>query len=149
MVKAVNPHTPYITVKSNRGYMATLVTKLNYHKISKILDVHFCDVKSNLFIAQLSAEFLRTQSPSAEVQGHGAEQKKLVANKRQVDITHITPVGHYAIKITFDDGHDSGLFSWQYLEFLYLNQPRLWAEYLQQLTSHNASREQVIPIKIT
>ncbi|SFD08402.1 gamma-butyrobetaine hydroxylase-like domain-containing protein [Pseudoalteromonas denitrificans] len=128
--------------------MSALVTKLHYHKKSKILDVYFEVTSDTINVCNLSAEYLRTHSPSAEVQGHGAKEIKLVANKKQVEINSIEPIGHYAVKLVFDDGHDSGIYSWQYLEYLNLNQNKLWQTYLQRLTRHNASREQIIPIRI-
>ena len=84
------------------------VTRLHYHRQSKLLDVQFSDgIK-----ATFSAEMLRVLSPSAEVRGHG--KPVLVANKREVGISNILPVGLYAAKIVFDDGHDTGLYSWHY-----------------------------------
>ncbi len=124
--------------------MTIHVTKLHYHQQQKLLDIYF----SNGEIAHLSAELLRTHSPSAEVQGHSAKQAKLVTNKKQVQISDITAIGHYAIKLTFDDGHNSGLFSWQYLYELSINKIALWEKYLAQLSKHNAGREAIIPIKV-
>lgn len=86
----------------------------------------------------LSHEFLRVHSPSAEVRGHG--NKVLQTGKRDVKITHIEPVGHYALKISFDDGHDSGLFSWSYLQELCHNHTQLWQHYLAELEQAGASR---------
>lgn len=92
-----------------------LVTKLHYHRRRRELDVYFDNGETHCF----SAEFLRTHSPSAEVQGHGhkhaLEPTNLVLNKERVGIAHIEPVGHYAARLSFDDGHNSGLYSWQYL----------------------------------
>lgn len=79
----------------------------------------------------LSAEYLRVESPSAEVQGHGAEQKKIVTGKEQVRIAALEPVGNYAVRIRFDDGHDTGLFSWDYLHELGREQQTKWAAYLK------------------
>lgn len=94
------------------------VTKVHYHSVSKNLDVYFDDNSEVIF----SAEFLRVHSPSAEVQGHGSEPMKLVLNKQAVGIKTITPVGHYALRLEFDDGHNSGLFSWQYFAKLQAEQ---------------------------
>jgi len=79
----------------------------------------------------LTAEYLRVESPSAEVQGHGAAQKKIVTGKEQVRIAALEPVGNYAVRIRFDDGHDTGLFSWDYLHELGREQQTKWAAYLK------------------
>ncbi|MFY8352467.1 gamma-butyrobetaine hydroxylase-like domain-containing protein [Pseudoalteromonas sp. SSM20] len=120
-----------------------LVTKLHYHRISKQLDVHF----DHQHIATLSAEFLRVHSPSAEVQGHG--NAILVTNKKDVAISAIEQVGHYAARIIFDDGHNTGLYSWDYLAHLAKNHDQLWQNYLATLKQKKASREALIPIKLT
>jgi len=128
--------------------MSILVTKLHYHKKAKVLDVYFENTSNESILSHFSTEFLRVHSPSAEVQGHGKEEMKLVTNKKQINIDKIEVVGHYAVKLIFDDGHNSGIYSWQYLEYLQLNQDVIWKKYLNRLTKHNASRDQVIPIKI-
>jgi DUF971 family protein len=79
----------------------------------------------------LSAEYLRVESPSAEVQGHGPEQKQIVTGKEKVGIAALEPVGNYAVRIRFDDGHDTGLFSWDYLHELGREQRTKWAAYLK------------------
>jgi len=79
----------------------------------------------------LPAEYLRVESPSAEVQGHGAGQKQIVMGKEDVTILGLEPVGNYAVRIRFDDGHDTGLFSWDYLHELGREQRAKWAEYLK------------------
>ncbi len=89
----------------------------------------------------LPAEYLRVESPSAEVQGHGPGQKVTIAGRRHVGIMNVEPVGHYAIKITFDDMHDTGIYSWRYLRHLGQEQTRLWAEYLAALEAQNLSRD--------
>jgi DUF971 family protein len=111
---------------------------LHYHRQRRLLDLIFADGT----IQVLSAEFLRVHSPSAEVRGHG--QPKLVANKRDVAITTISPVGHYGVKLTFDDGHDTGLYHFRYLCQLAEDQHTLWQRYLAQLKAANASRESLI-----
>ena len=88
-----------------------------------------------------SAEFLRVHSPSAEVQGHSEAQRKTVGGKRFVKITNIEPVGNYAIKLTFDDGHDTGLFSWKYLTELDSEMEGRWAFYLYELEEKGLTRE--------
>ena len=87
------------------------------------------------------AELLRVESPSAEVQGHSASEKKIVAGRRHVGIMAIEPVGNYAIRIKFDDLHDTGLFSWQYLYQLGENQDEIWLAYLDGLEAQGLSRE--------
>ena len=79
----------------------------------------------------LTAEYLRVESPSAEVQGHGAAQKKIVTGKERVRIAALEPVGNYAVRIRFDDGHNTGLFSWDYLHELGREQQTKWAAYLK------------------
>jgi DUF971 family protein len=88
----------------------------------------------------LSAEYLRVESPSAEVQGHGASQKQIVAGKRHVKIEALEPVGNYAVRIRFDDGHDTGLFSWEYLRELGSGYETKWQTYLGNLRSRHESR---------
>jgi len=87
------------------------------------------------------AELLRVESPSAEVQGHSAIEKKIVAGRRHVGIMEIEPVGNYAVRIKFDDLHDTGLFSWQYLYQLGENQDEIWQAYLDGLEAQGLSRE--------
>jgi DUF971 family protein len=89
----------------------------------------------------LSSELLRVESPSAEVQGHGAGQKTTPAGKRNVTITRIDPVGHYAVRITFSDGHDSGLFSWDILYDYGQRQDSLMADYIERLAATGHSRD--------
>ena len=87
------------------------------------------------------AEFLRTHSPSAEVQGHGPGQKTTVSGRRHVGIMSLEPVGNYAVRIVFDDLHDSGIFSWSYLYEIGRDQEQLWADYLAELDAKGLSRE--------
>ena len=87
------------------------------------------------------AEFLRVESPSAEVQGHGPGQKQTVAGRRHVGIMEIVPVGNYAVRLKFDDLHDSGIFSWQYLYKIGRNQSELWQAYLDRLADKGLSRD--------
>ena len=89
----------------------------------------------------LPAEFLRVESPSAEVQGHGPGQKQTVPGRRHVGIMAIEPVGNYAVRIKFDDLHDTGIFSWQYLHKLGRQQEMLWQDYLQNLAERGLSRD--------
>lgn len=100
---------------------------------------------------QLSAEYLRVYSPSAEVRGHGVGQETLQTGKRLVTITDLEAVGNYALKITFSDGHDSGLYDWDYLRGLGEKHAILWQEYLAKLAEAGASREpelaDLVPMK--
>jgi DUF971 family protein len=90
---------------------------------------------------RLPAEYLRVESPSAEVQGHGPGQRQLVSGRRHVGILGIDPVGNYAIRIRFDDLHDSGIYSWSYLHELGREQERRWRDYLAALEQHGLTRE--------
>lgn len=89
----------------------------------------------------LSAELLRVESPSAEVQGHNPSQKQIVAGKRNVAIRALEPVGNYAVRIVFDDGHETGLFSWKYLFELGQRQDEIWRAYLAALDQRGLSRD--------
>lgn len=86
------------------------------------------------------AEFLRVESPSAEVQGHGGEEKRIVPGRQGVNIRAVEPVGNYAVRLVFDDGHDTGLFTWSYLHELGRNQDRIWKKYLEALETRGLSR---------
>lgn len=113
------------------------VTDLRYQRATRQLTVTFADGA----VYQLPAELLRVESPSAEVQGHGAHQKQLVAGKRQVGLTAIEPVGSYAVRLIFDDQHDSGLFTWDYLRKLGENQTEMMAHYQAALAERGLSRD--------
>jgi DUF971 family protein len=89
----------------------------------------------------LTAEYLRVESPSAEVQGHGPSQKKIVSGRRHVKITAVEPVGHYAVRIVFDDKHDSGIYSWAYLRELSETHAERWAAYQAALLYRGLSRD--------
>lgn len=89
---------------------------------------------------ELSAEFLRVVSPSAEVQGHSADQRQIVPNKKSVLIADLQPVGNYALRIIFDDGHDSGLYSWDYLREIGADFSQLWQTYLDELAEKGLVR---------
>ncbi|HLU13351.1 MAG TPA: DUF971 domain-containing protein [Arenimonas sp.] len=105
------------------------VTDLVLHKASHVLEVAFGDGLR----FRLPCEYLRVESPSAEVKGHGPGQRQLVAGKRDVNIAAIEPVGHYGVLLRFDDGHDTGIFSWSYLRELGEQQEQRWNAYLQAL----------------
>lgn len=91
-------------------------------------------------IYELSAELLRVESPSAEVKGHSGDEKKIVSGKKNVKIKALEPVGHYALKIIFDDGHSTGIYTWEYLQELGETQDSLWSQYLGNLEKLNLTR---------
>lgn len=103
----------------------------------KSLEIDFDDGRS----FSLPAELLRVESPSAEVQGHGPSQKTIVAGRRYVGIMGVEAVGNYALRIKFDDMHDTGIYSWQYLYKLGENQESIWLEYLNALSAKGLSRD--------
>jgi DUF971 family protein len=112
-----------------------LEVRLNREKTA--LSVAFADgVAENL-----AAEFLRVVSPSAEVQGHSPSERKLVPGKRNVTIKAVEPVGNYAVRLVFSDGHDSGLFSWAYLYEMARRKDELWSAYLEELAAAGRSRD--------
>jgi len=112
-------------------------TDIKLHQKSNILEITFGDGQT----FKLPCEFLRVYSPSAEVRGHGHGQEVLQVGKKEVGITSIEPVGSYAVQLTFSDGHDSGIFSWDYLYDMGQNYLSLWDRYLQRLEEAGASRE--------
>lgn len=107
------------------------------HKQSRALEIEFSDGRT----FRLSFEYLRTHSPSAEVRGHGPGQEVLQVGKRDVDIFDLATVGHYAVQPTFSDGHDTGIFSWDYLYALGAEEPARWQAYLDRLAAAGASRD--------
>ena len=107
------------------------------HQQSKVLELSYEDGNSY----RLPFELLSVLSPSAEVQGHGPGQETLQTGKREVLIANIEPVGHYAVKPSFSDGHESGLYSWDYLRFLCDNQDQLWQEHLDKLAAAGLDRD--------
>ena len=116
---------------------------LTLHGASRVLEIGFADGKT----FRIPFELMRVYSPSAEVQGHGPGQETLQTGKRQVSIEALEPVGNYAVKPTFSDGHDSGLFTWEYLYFLGDQQQALWAEYEQRLQAAGVQRDDPMPEK--
>lgn len=112
-------------------------TALTLHQQSRQLELHFDDGCE----FHLPFELLRVYSPSAEVQGHGPGQETLQTGKRQVGIVGLEPVGHYAVQPTFDDGHESGIFSWDYLYHLGANEAELWREYEAKLAAAGMNRD--------
>ncbi|MBA2689904.1 MAG: DUF971 domain-containing protein [Burkholderiales bacterium] len=112
-------------------------TEITLHQKSNELEVSFTDGRRFRF----TCEFLRVHSPSAEVRGHGPGQEVLQIGKQHVGIAAIDPVGSYAVKLRFTDGHDTGLYSWDYLYDIGINQESLWRQYLKRLQATGASRE--------
>ena len=114
-----------------------LATEIRLRKAERSLEVTFDDGAR----FSLPAEYLRVESPSAEVQGHGPGQKQIVAGRRHVGIMAIEPVGNYAIRLVFDDLHDTGIYSWDYLHQLGREQARRWASYQDSLAERGLSRD--------
>lgn len=112
------------------------------HKQSHELEIGFSDGRAG----RLSFEFLRVLSPSAEVRGHGAGQEVLQTGKRNVKLLAVEPVGSYAVRLVFSDGHDSGLYTWDYLYGLLRDHDALWADYLARLEAAGADRDRATPI---
>ena len=115
--------------------MTTIPTDIKLHKASKTLTLTYASGEE----FTLPAEFLRVHSPSAEVQGHG--KPVLQFGKLNVGLSKLEPAGNYALKLTFDDGHDSGLFTWEYLYELGKRQNELWADYLAELRAAGKTRD--------
>ena len=114
-----------------------VATEIRLRRAEKLLEVDFDDGASSV----LPAEYLRVESPSAEVQGHGPNERKTIAGRRHVGIMALDPVGNYAIRISFDDLHDTGIFSWEYLHELGRERSRKWQSYLDALQSKGLSRD--------
>lgn len=114
----------------------SLPTDIKLRRAENLLEVRFDDG----CIASLPAEYLRVESPSAEVQGHGPGQKQLCAGKRDVGITGVEPTGNYAIRLVFSDGHDTGIFTWDYLHLLNAEYHQRWAAYLAALRAAGLPR---------
>ena len=114
-----------------------VATEIRLRKAEQVLEVAFDDGAR----FSLPAEYLRVESPSAEVQGHGPGQKQIIAGRRHVGVMAIEPVGNYAIRLIFDDLHDTGIYSWDYLYQLGVEQPQRWRTYLAALKEKGLSRE--------
>ena len=113
------------------------------HQQSRVLEVSFSDGCA----FRIPFELMRVYSPSAEVQGHGPGQEVLQTGKREVLLTALEPVGNYAVQPTFSDGHNTGIFSWDYLYFLGSQQDELWRKYEQRLQAAGANRDSAMPEK--
>lgn len=112
-------------------------TEIKLHQGSRLLEVAYDDGRT----FKMRCELLRVYSPSAEVQGHSPDQRVLMTGKENVNIKEIQPVGNYAVKLVFDDGHDTGLYTWTYLRELGEHQDDLWREYLDALKAHGYTRQ--------
>ncbi len=112
-------------------------SELRLRKDRKMLTITFEDGETY----DLPAEYLRVKSPSAEVQGHSAEERKTVPGKRDVAIIEVVPVGNYAVRLVFDDLHSTGIFGWDYLLELGRNRQKYWEDYLDELAAKNLSRD--------
>ena len=117
--------------------MSAAPTAIKLHRASRLLEVTYADGSRY----ELPCEYLRVFSPSAEVWGHGAQEPALIGGKRQVNIARIDPVGQYAVRLVFDDGHDTGLYSWDVLQKLGRDQEKNWARYLERLAQIGMSRD--------
>ena len=116
---------------------------ITVHGQSRVLEIRFSDGAQY----RIPFELMRVYSPSAEVQGHGPGQEVLQTGKRDVSIDAIEPVGHYAVQPRFSDGHDSGIFSWEYLYRLGAEQAALWARYEERLAEAGVGRDDAMPVK--
>ncbi len=114
---------------------------ITVHGSSRVLEITFSDGRT----FRIPFELMRVYSPSAEVQGHGPGQEVLQTGKRDVQIVALAPVGNYAVQPTFSDGHDSGIYSWDYLYFLGAQQAQLWAEYEARLQAAGLDRDAPMP----
>lgn len=116
---------------------APRVTALKLHRASRQLEVTFADGTSH----RLPCEYLRVFSPSAELRGHGLDEPMLIGGRREVNIARVEPVGQYAVRLVFDDGHDTGLYTWSVLHELARERERNWARYEQRLAEVGMSRD--------
>lgn len=112
-------------------------TSIKLHRKSRVLEVGYADGSRY----ELACEYLRVFSPSAEVRGHGQEEPTLIGGKRNVNVERVEPVGQYAVRLVFDDGHNTGLYSWDVLEELGRDQSQNWSRYLQRLEEMKMSRD--------
>ena len=129
------------TAHTMSGSNTPTPTSITAHQQSKVLEIAFSDGAS----FRIPFELMRVYSPSAEVKGHGPGQETLQTGKRDIGLVALEPVGHYAIQPTFSDGHDSGLFSWEYLYHLGAEQDELWKQYEARLLEAGVTRDTPMP----
>lgn len=115
-------------------------SSIKLHRKSRLLEVGYAD--GTRF--ELPCEYLRVFSPSAEVRGHTGGEPTVVPGKRKVGVAKVEPVGNYAVRLVFDDGHNTGLYSWDVLEDLGANRERYWARYLERLAEHGLTRDSAV-----
>ncbi|MGH8481009.1 MAG: gamma-butyrobetaine hydroxylase-like domain-containing protein [Nevskiaceae bacterium] len=115
-------------------------TSIKLHRKSRVLDVEYADGTRYA----LACEYLRVFSPSAEVRGHTGGEPTVVPGKRNVAVERVEPVGSYAVRLVFDDGHSTGLYSWDVLEDLGAHQAQYWARYLERLAEHGLTRDSAV-----
>lgn len=125
------------------SHMSPQPTALTVHQASRVVEIHFDDGRE----FRIPFELMRVYSPSAEVQGHGPGQEVLQTGKRDVLIEAIEPVGHYAVQPRFSDGHDTGIYTWEYLYHLGADQAELWSRYEQRLKEAGQERDLPMPAK--
>lgn len=116
---------------------APIPAGIKLRRQSRLLELTYADCTR----LELPCEYLRVFSPSAEVRGHGLAEPLLVPGKREVNISRIEPVGHYAVRLVFDDGHDTGLYTWEFLREMGAHHESNWARYLERMTAHGMSRD--------
>ena len=142
MRASVISHATRICRATSSDVVTQAPSELKLHRQSRELEVGFPDGTHY----RLPCELLRVYSPSAEVRGHGAGERKLMTGKKYVNIEQIELVGNYAIRIVFDDGHDTGIYAWEYLRDLGTNRDDYWRRYLEDLKVANSSRLPNIPL---
>lgn len=128
---------PETTIMAGPATGAPRPTEIKLHQKSRLLEVAYADGST----FRLPCEFLRVYSPSAEVRGHGPGQEVLQVGKKEVEITRVEPVGSYAVQLTFSDGHDTGIYSWDLLYDYGKRQREMWEHYLKRMAEAGASRE--------
>jgi DUF971 family protein len=138
MIGAARCHiSPWVFIMSGLGKDTPVPSEIKLRQKSRLMELTFADGSQ----FELSYELLRVYSPSAEVRGHGPGQEVLQSGKRMVEITALEPVGGYAVQPIFSDGHNTGIYSWDYLYWLGANRDALWRDYLSRLEAAGVTRE--------
>ena len=133
----IHGSSPWMTSDDKKVGAMAVATEIRFNKAERMLEVEFDDGSRFAY----PAEFLRVESPSAEVQGHGPDERKTVPGKRGVEILEVLPVGHYAVRLVFDDMHSTGIYTWDYLHELGREQGARFQKYLDELAAKGLSRE--------